>query len=68
MQQLTGTLCETANAAACDSPQPYAFFRHPVPRPLSAFNRVTLVDSQADSRYNGVFLELTKRYAKHFQL
>ncbi len=68
MQQLTGTLCATANAAACDSPQPYAFFRHPAPRPLSAFNRITLVDSQADSRYNGVFLQVTKRYAKNFQL
>ncbi len=68
MQQLTGTLCATANATACDSPQPFAYFRRTAPRPLSAFNRVTLVDSQAASTYNAFFVQVTKRYAKSFQI
>jgi hypothetical protein len=68
MQQLTGTLCATVSTTACDSPQPFAYFRRNAARPLTAFNRVTLVDSQADSTYNAFFVQLTRRYAKSFQI
>jgi Carboxypeptidase regulatory-like domain/TonB dependent receptor len=63
-----GTLCATANTAACDSPVNLPYYRHVAARPLTAFNRITLVDSQAKSNYNGVFLQVARRYAKSFQI
>jgi hypothetical protein len=64
----TGTLCATANTAACDSPAPFSYYRHTGARPLTAFNRVTQVDSEAASNYNGVFFQFSRRYAKSFQV
>jgi hypothetical protein len=37
-------------------------------RPLANFGRVSLFDSGADSVYHGGFIQLTKRFANHFQL
>ncbi len=36
-------------------------------RPYTDFGRITVFESGADSYYHGGFLQLTKRYANHFQ-
>ncbi len=48
-----------------------AFYRHPGARPTrpnSAFGRISLFDSGADSVYHGGFVQLVKRYARNFQV
>jgi hypothetical protein len=40
--------------------------RYPT-RPFSAFDRMVRFESTAESKYNGVTLELRKRFAKHWQ-
>lgn len=37
-------------------------------RPLNNFGRVSLFDSGADSIYHGGFIQVTKRFAHHYQL
>jgi hypothetical protein len=37
-------------------------------RPNTAFGRITLFESGADSVYNGGFIQLTKRFARNFQM
>jgi hypothetical protein len=48
------------------------FYRHPgatAPvRPNTAFGRITLFESGADSVYNGGFIQLTKRFSRNFQV
>ncbi len=48
---------------------PVVFFdRFSNPRPLTAFNRVSMVASDANSIYHGLSLQVNKRYAQNFQL
>jgi len=42
--------------------------RRPATRPMRNFGRVSLFDSGGDSIYHGGFIQLSKRYAQHFQL
>ena len=48
------------------------YFAHPgsagPARPNSAFGRITIFDSGADSVYNGVYLQFTKRFSQNFQV
>ncbi|MBI1788767.1 MAG: TonB-dependent receptor [Acidobacteria bacterium] len=48
------------------------FYRHPgtagPARPNPNFGRISLNDSGADSTYHGGFVQINKRYAKHFQV
>ena len=37
-------------------------------RPNPAFGRISLFESGADSRYNGGFVQLTKRFSQNFQV
>jgi hypothetical protein len=47
------------------------FMRHPgataPSRPYGAFARITLFESAADSRYNGMFMQISKRFSHNFQ-
>lgn len=49
-----------------------SFFRHPgattPARPNPNFGRITLFESGATSEYNGVFVQLQKRYSRNFQV
>ncbi len=49
-----------------------SYYRHPgataPARPNSAFGRITLFESGASSEYNGVFIQLQKRFSRNFQL
>ncbi len=52
---------------------PITFYSHPgVPnaplRPNTAFGRISMFDSGGDSLYNGGFVQVQKRFAKHYQL
>jgi Carboxypeptidase regulatory-like domain/TonB dependent receptor len=42
-------------------------WRHPAIRPLTAFTRISLFESTADSRYDGFAFELKRRFARGFQ-
>ena len=44
------------------------FPRFQAARPNSAFGRITLVESGADSRYNAVFFQLSKRFSHRYTL
>lgn len=63
---------ELATGALSDG-TPIQFLRHPgsatVPvRPNAAFGRITLFEGGASSNYNGLSLQLTKRFSHDFQL
>ena len=45
-----------------------AFERFGAARPNAAFGRITLIESGADSRYNGVFFQLSKRFSQSYTL
>lgn len=51
---------------------PVTFYRHPgtagPARPNPAFNRISVNESGGDSIYHGGFVQLSKRYARRFQL
>ncbi|MBM3735425.1 MAG: TonB-dependent receptor [Acidobacteria bacterium] len=44
------------------------FGRRPATRPNRAFGRISLFDSGSDSIYHGGFIQVTRRYARNFQL
>lgn len=44
------------------------FLRYPSERPNPNFRRISMFDSGADSIYHGGFVQLTKRFARNFQL
>lgn len=50
---------------------PIVYYRHPgttsPARPNTNFGRISLFDSGADSNYNSLFVQLTKRFAQRFQ-
>ena len=45
----------------------FTVLRHPSARPIPGFTRITLFESTADSRYNGLSFELKQRYTRGFQ-
>jgi len=46
---------------------PFVVWRHPATRPLTGFTRISLFESTADSRYDGLAFELKRRFARGFQ-
>ncbi|MGI8734802.1 MAG: TonB-dependent receptor [Pyrinomonadaceae bacterium] len=47
--------------------QTFTVLRHPSVRPISGFARINLFESTASSRYNGLAVELKRRFARGFQ-
>jgi outer membrane receptor protein involved in Fe transport len=45
----------------------FTVLRHPAARPIAGFTRISLFESTADSRYNGLAVELKRRFARGFQ-
>ncbi len=45
----------------------FTVLRHPAPRPIPGFTRISLFESTADSRYNGLAVELKRRFTRGFQ-
>jgi hypothetical protein len=45
----------------------FTVLRHPAARPIPGFTRISLFESTADSRYNGLAVELKRRFARGFQ-
>jgi outer membrane receptor protein involved in Fe transport len=45
----------------------FTVLRHPATRPIAGFTRISLFESTADSRYNGLAVELKRRFARGFQ-
>jgi outer membrane receptor protein involved in Fe transport len=58
----TGT---TATATATTTS--FTFLRHPVARPIPAFQRISLFESTARSQYHGLTFELNRRLADRWQ-
>jgi len=46
---------------------PLIVWRHPATRPIAGFTRISLFESTADSLYNGLAVELKRRFARGFQ-
>ncbi len=46
---------------------PLLVWRHPATRPIAGFTRISLFESTADSFYNGLAVELKRRFARGFQ-
>ena len=42
-------------------------WRHPATRPIAGFTRISLFESSADSRYDGLAFELKRRFSRGFQ-
>jgi outer membrane receptor protein involved in Fe transport len=63
---------EVPMAGATSAGQPITYYAHPGAsgpvRPNSAFGRITVFDSGADSEYNGGFIQLAKRFSQNFQV
>lgn len=47
--------------------QTFTVLRHPATRPNTAFTRISLFESSANSRYNALALELKRRFTRGFQ-
>ena len=47
--------------------QTFTVLRHPAARPIPGFTRITLFESTGDSRYNGLSVELKRRFVRNFQ-
>ncbi len=47
--------------------QTFSILRFPAARPIAGFTRISLFESTADSRYNGLAVELKRRFARNFQ-
>jgi outer membrane receptor protein involved in Fe transport len=45
----------------------FTVLRHPATRPVPGFTRISLFESTADSRYNGLAIEAKRRFARNFQ-
>ncbi|MCC6540067.1 MAG: TonB-dependent receptor [Bryobacterales bacterium] len=58
----------TATAQVAGGGGTLQFDRFGAARPNGAFGRITLVESGADSRYNGVFFQLSKRFSQSYTL
>ena len=49
------------------SGQTFTVLRHPAARPIPGFTRISLFESTADSRYNGLAVELKRRFTHGLQ-
>jgi carboxypeptidase family protein/TonB-dependent receptor-like protein len=47
--------------------QAFTVLRHPAARPIPGFTRISLFESTADSRYNGLAVELKRRFTRGLQ-
>jgi hypothetical protein len=47
--------------------QTFTVLRHPSARPIAGFTRISLFESTANSRYNGLAVELKRRFSHGFQ-
>ena len=47
--------------------QSFTIQRHPATRPIAGFTRISLFESSAKSQYNGLALELKRRFTRGFQ-
>ncbi|MEK6336762.1 MAG: TonB-dependent receptor [Acidobacteriota bacterium] len=45
----------------------FTVLRHPAARPIPGFTRISLFESTADSRYNGLAVELKRRFSRGLQ-
>ena len=45
----------------------FTVLRHPATRPIPGFTRISLFESTADSHYNGLAVELKRRFTRGFQ-
>ena len=45
----------------------FTVLRHPATRPIPGFTRISLFESTADSRYNGLAIELKRRFSRGLQ-
>ena len=45
----------------------FTVLRHPATRPIPGFTRISLFESTADSRYNGLAIELKRRFTRGLQ-
>ena len=45
----------------------FTVLRHPSARPIAGFTRISLFESTADSRYNGLAVELKRRFTRGLQ-
>src|SRR5258706_10447048 len=45
----------------------FTVLRHPAARPIAGFTRISLFESTADSRYNGLAVGLKRRFSRGFQ-
>ncbi len=57
-----------ATAATFSTGGTTTFLRYPSERPNPNFRRISMFDSGADSIYHGGFVQLSKRFARSFQL
>jgi outer membrane receptor protein involved in Fe transport len=57
----------SATIPIADSDSVLSFSRFPSPRPISDFDRIFLFESSASSIYNGLALQITRRFENHFQ-
>ena len=69
---LTTLRCPTAAACTAADGSPITYFRHNgstpgIVRPNTAFGRISVFDSNAVSRYNGVFFQYSRRYSHGLQ-
>lgn len=72
---VTGYICPTSALCTAEQGTPVTYYRHPgasptaqgTPlRPNSAFGRITLFESGANSMYHGGFISYNRRFANHF--
>jgi hypothetical protein len=67
-QSTTAYICPTFAACTAAQGTPIVFMRHPSGRPNTAFGRISLFDSGANSIYHSGFIQAQRRFANHFQL
>ncbi len=69
---VAGALCPTTATCAFGAGAPITYYRHngtgSTARPNSAFGRISIFDSGANSLYNGGFVQYTHRFANNFQV
>jgi hypothetical protein len=70
---VTGYICPSSVACAADQGTPITYYRHNgtipgIVRPNTAFGRISLFDSGANSIYHGVFVQYQHRFSENFQV
>jgi len=69
---VSGFVCPTAAVCTAAEGTPITYYRHNgstagVVRPNTAFGRISVFDSKAESYYNGAFVQYSRRFADGFQ-